>query len=43
MEIYFEKAGYNVKSNTEGMGEYQGVQQMIVDHAKETIQWRGKV
>ncbi|MEL3908328.1 MAG: sirohydrochlorin cobaltochelatase [Treponemataceae bacterium] len=34
----FKKAGYNVEPVLKGLGEYTGVQQMIVDHAKETVQ-----
>lgn len=32
----FEKAGYRVEAVLNGMGQYAGVRQMIVDHAKET-------
>ena len=37
----FEKAGYTVEAVLKGMGQYAGIQQMIVDHAKETAAGQG--
>lgn len=37
----FEKAGYSVEAVLAGMGQYEGVRQMIVDHAKETAAGEG--
>ncbi len=34
----FKKAGYEVEPVLKGMGQYKGVQQMIVDHCKSTIE-----
>lgn len=34
----FQKAGYNVETVLKGMGECEGVRQMIIDHAKEATE-----